>query len=61
MRKIDFTWKIGGEAGFGIASAGLIFAKTVNRLGYFFYGYLEYPSLIRGGHNVYEVTLRKKG
>ncbi|KKP69775.1 hypothetical protein A2X44_04860 [candidate division CPR3 bacterium GWF2_35_18] len=55
MSKIDFTWKIGGEAGFGIASAGLIFAKTLNRLNYYVYGYLEYPSLIRGGHNVYEV------
>ena len=55
MSSIDFTLKIGGEAGFGIASSGIIFAKTLNRLNYHTYGYLEYPSLIRGGHNVYEV------
>ncbi len=55
MESTEFTFKIGGEAGFGIASAGLIFAKTYNRLNYYTYGYLEYPSLIRGGHNVYEV------
>ena len=55
MADIDFTLKIGGEAGFGIASSGIIFAKSLNRLNFYTYGYLEYPSLIRGGHNVYEV------
>lgn len=51
------SWKIGGEAGFGIKSAGLMFAKVVNRAGYEAFGYTEYPSLIRGGHNTYQVTV----
>lgn len=51
---IDFTWKIGGEAGFGIATSGLVFSKIASRLGYYTFDYLEYPSLIRGGHNAFE-------
>jgi len=46
------TWKIGGEAGFGIISAGTMFGRTVARLGYQVFVTNEYPSLIRGGHNI---------
>lgn len=52
-----FLWKIGGEAGFGIMTTGLIFAKKAARMGYHVYDYNEYPSLIRGGHNTYEVLV----
>nr|MBU1329016.1 2-oxoacid:acceptor oxidoreductase subunit alpha [Candidatus Omnitrophota bacterium] len=52
---IDFTWKIGGEAGFGIMTTGLVFSKIASRSGYHIFDYVEYPSLIRGGHNAYEV------
>lgn len=51
----NFTWMIGGEAGFGIMTTGLAFAKIATRLGYSIFDYVEYPSLIRGGHNAYEV------
>ena len=53
--KIDFTWKIGGEAGYGIMSAGLIFAKACMRSGYFVFDLNEYPSLIPARHNTYIV------
>jgi 2-oxoglutarate ferredoxin oxidoreductase subunit alpha len=53
MSEQDFIFKIAGEAGYGIASAGLIFSKTAQRQGYFVFDFNEYPSLIRGGHNVY--------
>ena len=56
---IDFTFKIGGEAGQGIASSGLIFGKLALRSGYFVFDTNEYPSLIRGGHNIY--TTRVSG
>lgn len=46
---------IGGEAGFGIMTTGVVFAKIATRLGYHIFDYVEYPSLIRGGHNAYEV------
>lgn len=50
------TWKIGGEAGFGIMSSGTMLARTFSRLGYHVFATNDYPSLIRGGHNV--VTVR---
>ena len=50
------TWKIGGEAGFGIMSSGVTFSKVVSRHGQQLFDYVEYPSLIRGGHNAYEVV-----
>ncbi len=54
----NFNWKIGGEAGYGILSAGEIFAYTCAHGGLETFAYLEYPSLIRGGHNTYQVLLR---
>jgi len=53
----DFTVKIGGEAGFGIMTTGLLFGKLATRSGYHAFEYAEYPSLIRGGHNVVEVRV----
>ncbi len=52
---MNFTWMIGGEAGFGIMTTGTVFAKIASRSGYNIFDYIEYPSLIRGGHNAYEV------
>lgn len=57
MSKDSITWKIGGEAGFGIMTTGVMFAKLAIRSGYNIFNYTEYPSLIRGGHNVMEVRL----
>jgi len=54
---MQFTWKIGGEAGFGIMTTGLLFAKIAARRGYKTFDFVEYPSLIRGGHNAYDVTV----
>ncbi len=50
------VWKIGGEAGFGIMSSGTMLAKTFSRAGYHVLATNDYPSLIRGGHNL--ITLR---
>ncbi|NTU72925.1 2-oxoacid:acceptor oxidoreductase subunit alpha [Candidatus Roizmanbacteria bacterium] len=55
-----FVWKIGGEAGFGIMTTGLAFSKIAAPLGYYVFDYSEYPSLIRGGHNTYEVVVSDK-
>ncbi|PIR58584.1 MAG: hypothetical protein COU70_00045, partial [Parcubacteria group bacterium CG10_big_fil_rev_8_21_14_0_10_35_15] len=57
MKENDFNIRIAGEAGYGIASAGLILAKIALRSGYFVFDYSEYPSLIRGGHNIYTVRI----
>lgn len=54
------TWKIGGEAGYGIMSTGLMFSRACARTGLYVYDYAEYPSLIRGGHNVYHVRVEQE-
>lgn len=51
-----YSLKIGGQAGQGIKTAGLNFSKTAARSGYHIKNYLEYPSLIRGGHNVIQTV-----
>ncbi len=48
-------WKIGGEAGSGIKVTGEMWARMCHHLGLNVYGYTEYPSLIRGGHNTYHI------
>jgi 2-oxoglutarate ferredoxin oxidoreductase subunit alpha len=53
--KKSFNIKIGGQAGEGIKVAGLILARALTRLGFSLFGYSEYPSLIRGGHNTYQI------
>lgn len=59
LRTNSFNWKIGGEAGYGILSAGEIFAYACAHGGLETFAYLEYPSLIRGGHNTYQVWARE--
>ncbi len=59
-KHLDLVWKIGGEAGNGIMVIGSIFARAVTRAGFSVFDYQEYPSLIRGGHNVYQVRFSTK-
>ncbi len=53
-------WKIGGEAGFGIMTVGVDFSKLATKSGYYTASYAEYPSLIRGGHNTFEIHVSPK-
>lgn len=52
-----FTWTIGGAAGDGIMVTGAMLAKYCTRAGLWTTDYAEYPSLIRGGHNVQVVQV----
>jgi len=56
----DLSWKIGGPAGFGIASAGEAFAKACMRAGLNAFVLSENPSLIRGGNNVVSVHVAER-
>lgn len=56
----SLLWKIGGEAGFGIMTIGVDFSKLAVSAGYNTASYAEYPSLIRGGHNTFEVHVSPK-
>lgn len=48
---------MGGEAGVGIMAADMIFSKTCARGGLHIFSTVDYPSLIRGGHNVSHVQV----
>lgn len=52
-----YVFKVAGAAGQGIKTAGLVIAKSLKRAGYYTFGYTEYPSLIRGGHNVFQIDV----
>lgn len=54
------TWKIGGEAGFGIMISGATFSRTLARAGLYLVETSEYPSLIRGGHNTVAITFSEE-
>ncbi len=56
-KKNKLSWKIGGEAGFGIKSAGMMLGKIFMRSGYEMFDYTEYPSLIRGSHNAFQLMV----
>jgi 2-oxoglutarate ferredoxin oxidoreductase subunit alpha len=51
---------IGGEAGYGIMTSGEILARSFSRGGLHVHTDVEYPSLIRGGHNTYQVVASRR-
>lgn len=51
------VWKIGGPAGYGIMTTGLLMSKLATHIGMKIFDYAEYPSLVQGGHNTYEVVI----
>lgn len=57
MINSQLNWKIGGEAGYGIMTVGEIFSKTFIKGGYHVVAHTEYPSLIRGGHNTFQLRI----
>ena len=53
----QISWKIGGQQGEGIESAGELLAIGLNQLGYYLYGYRVFSSRIRGGHTNYNIRV----
>jgi 2-oxoglutarate ferredoxin oxidoreductase subunit alpha len=51
------TIRIGGEAGMGLESSGVGFAKALTRGGLYAYGLPDYYSRIRGGHNFFSIRV----
>ena len=52
---MDYTIKIGGEAGQGIQTIGGTLARFFARSGYHVFTHQDYESRVRGGHNFYQV------
>ncbi|MBD1373195.1 2-oxoacid:acceptor oxidoreductase subunit alpha [Hazenella sp. IB182357] len=47
----QLSWKVGGQQGEGIDSAGEILSTALNHKGYYLYGYRHFSSRIKGGHS----------
>ena len=55
---IDINFMIGGEAGQGVQSVGLLLAKALVRCGYYVFADQDYESRVRGGHNFFRVRAK---
>lgn len=54
---MDYTIKIGGEAGQGIQTIGETLGRVFARSGFHVFSNQDYESRIRGGHNFYQIRL----
>jgi 2-oxoglutarate ferredoxin oxidoreductase subunit alpha len=54
-----YTIKIAGPAGLGIKSVGQLFSKILIAHDFNLADYSEYPSLVRGGHNTYQISFSR--
>lgn len=57
---MDYTIKIGGEAGQGIQTVGDTLAHIFARAGYYVFTHQDYESRISGGHNFYQIRISDK-
>jgi 2-oxoglutarate ferredoxin oxidoreductase subunit alpha len=54
---MDYTVKIGGEAGQGLVTVGEILSKVFATAGYHVFSHQDYESRVRGGHNFYQIRV----
>jgi len=57
---MDYSIKIGGEAGQGIQTIGGTLALFFARSGYHVFTHQDYESRVRGGHNFYQVRFSER-
>jgi 2-oxoglutarate ferredoxin oxidoreductase subunit alpha len=55
VKFLDYTLRVGGEAGQGLQTIGGALAKIFSRKGYHVFTHQDYMSRIRGGHNYYQI------
>lgn len=56
MAVTELNMMVGGAAGLGVKTAGEILARLCTRRGRHVFGNVEYPSIIRGDHNSYQIV-----
>ncbi|MBN2171808.1 MAG: 2-oxoacid:acceptor oxidoreductase subunit alpha [Candidatus Krumholzibacteriota bacterium] len=56
MSMNQLNMMVGGAAGLGVKTAGEILARLCTRAGRHVFGNVEYPSVIRGDHNSYQIV-----
>ncbi len=52
---MEYTIRVGGEAGQGLVSIGSVLSKMLSRSGFHVFAHQDYMSRIRGGHNFYQI------
>ncbi|MCI0468784.1 MAG: 2-oxoacid:acceptor oxidoreductase subunit alpha [Nitrospirae bacterium] len=57
---MDYSIKIGGEAGQGIQTIGDTLANVFSRAGYHVFTHQDYESRIRGGHNFFQIRFSER-
>jgi 2-oxoglutarate ferredoxin oxidoreductase subunit alpha len=57
---MDYTVKIGGEAGQGLVTVGELLSKVFASAGYHVFTHQDYESRVRGGHNFYQIRVSDK-
>lgn len=55
---LDVSIRIGGEAGQGIQTVGMLLAAACQRAGLFLMAVNDFESRIRGGHNFFQIRIR---
>src|SRR5574340_965247 len=57
---MDYSIKIGGEAGQGIQTIGDTLGRVFSRAGFHIFTNQDYESRVRGGHNFYQIRLSER-
>jgi len=52
---LDYTLRVGGEAGQGLATVGGALAQIFSKIGFHVFTHQDYISRVRGGHNYYQI------
>lgn len=60
VKFLDYTLRVGGEAGQGLQTIGGALARVFSRIGYDVFTHQDYMSRIRGGHNFYQIRFSDK-
>lgn len=57
---MDYSIKIGGQAGQGIQTIGDTLSRVFSRAGFNVFTHQDYESKVRGGHNFYQIRISEK-
>ncbi len=60
VKFLDYTLRVGGEAGQGLATVGGALAQVFSKIGYHVFTHQDYMSRVRGGHNFYQIRFSDK-
>ena len=57
---MDYSIRLGGEAGQGLQTVGDTLARVFSRAGYHVFTHQDYESRVRGGHNFFQIRFSDK-